>query len=71
MIARTRVARLLKGYRGDRPGDSEALTKALVSLSTLSRQLGDCIESVAISPFIVRPAEAGAFALDGRVMSRP
>jgi acetate---CoA ligase (ADP-forming) len=71
MISRTRVSRLLEGYRGSKPSDTNALADALVALGNLASSFADCIESIDINPFLVREAGAGAFALDGLVILRP
>jgi acetyltransferase len=69
MVRETRAGRLLAGFRGGKPGDEEALCRALVSLGRLARDLGDVIEAVDINPFVV--CERGALALDGLVVLRP
>jgi acetate---CoA ligase (ADP-forming) len=71
MIETTRVSRLLKGYRGSPPADTEALVSALVALGRLAVDCGDILESVDINPFLVRNAGYGAYALDGLVVLRP
>jgi hypothetical protein len=68
-VAATRAGKLIAGYRGAPPGDSEALMAALLDLGRLARDLGDIIEAVDINPFLV--CERGAFALDGLVVLRP
>jgi acetyltransferase len=69
MIGATKAGLLLQGFRGGKPGDTEALCEALVGLGRLARDLSDIIESVDINPFLV--CETGAFALDALVVLRP
>ncbi len=68
MIARTRVARLLAGYR-DRPAaDVEAVAATLVTLSELVAALPEVVE-LDLNPLI---ADAdGVLALDARIVVRP
>jgi acetate---CoA ligase (ADP-forming) len=68
MIKATRAGRLLEGFRGNKPGDLDALLDALVNLGRLAQELPDVIEAVDINPFMV--CERGAFALDGLVVLR-
>jgi acetyltransferase len=71
MVRKTRVGRLLEGFRGSKPGDYDALCEALVKLGRLACDLGDVIEAVDINPFLVCEQGCGAFALDGLVVLRP
>jgi acetyltransferase len=68
LIDRTKVARLLDGFRGQKGFDRAAVETALVALGRLARDLGDVIEAVDINPFVARPS--GAVALDGLVVVR-
>ena len=70
LIDRTRIGRLISGYRGAQAVDREALVAALVSLGRLASELGDAIESVDINPFVVRPAGVPSVALDALVILR-
>jgi acyl-CoA synthetase (NDP forming) len=70
LIDRTRIGRLISGYRGAQAVDREALVAALVSLGRLASDLGDAIESVDINPFVVRPAGVPSVALDALVIGR-
>lgn len=69
LLARTRVARLLEGYRGGRPHDREAVVRALVALGTIAEECGDVVESIDINPFVSLPG-GGAMALDALVVLR-
>jgi acyl-CoA synthetase (NDP forming) len=62
MILSTRVADLIKGYRGSEPSDLEALVGALKAMGALAIELGDLLESAEINPLIVRAD--GVYALD-------
>ena len=66
LIARTRVAQLIDGYRGNPPFDRKALTKALLALSRLTVDAGDRLQSVDINPFLLK--RRGGVALDALVV---
>lgn len=68
MIARTRVAALLRGYRRVPPCDIEALADTLLALSRMAIELPDLVE-LDINPLLVDPA--GVLALDARVRITP
>jgi acetyltransferase len=68
MLARTRAARLIEGYRGGPPLDIEAIIDALVGLGRLATDLPDIIESVDVNPFMALPK--GGMALDGLIVLR-
>lgn len=63
MLAQTRVAQLLNGYRGGSALDTEAVVEALVALGRLPVDLADVIDSVDVNPFMVMPQSG--LALDG------
>ena len=68
MIERTRVARLLKGYRDVAPADMAALESVLVRLADIAIDLPEVAE-LDINPLL---ADAdGVLALDARVVLRP
>jgi acetyltransferase len=69
LVARTRVARLLKGYRNRAPADINAICRTLVQLSQLVTDLPEVAE-LDINPLL---ADAhGVIALDARVkVQRP
>lgn len=68
MIARTRVSKLLGGYR-DRPAaDRDAIAAVLVRLARLAGELGEVVE-LDINPLLAD--ERGVAALDARVVVRP
>jgi succinyl-CoA synthetase beta subunit len=68
MISSTRVADLIKGYRGSEPGDLEALVGAIKAMGALAIELGDLLESAEINPLIVRAD--GIYALDALLVMR-
>jgi acetyltransferase len=64
MIGRTRIARLLRGYR-DRPAaDTRAIAETLVRLASLSADMPEVLE-VDINPLLAD--ENGVLALDARI----
>lgn len=64
LIDRTRVARLLKGYRDVKPADMEAIIATLMAVSQLLADVPEVAE-LDINPLIVN--HEGAIALDARV----
>jgi acyl-CoA synthetase (NDP forming) len=71
LIDQTKAAQLMKGWRGQPGFDRAAVTKALIALGTLTRDLGDQLEAVDVNPFVARPKGKGAVALDALVVLRP
>lgn len=67
LVARTRVARLLEGYRGRPACDVPALVAALCRLSHFAAARADTPFGLEINPLLVRPAGAGVVALDALV----
>ena len=67
MIARTKTAQLLQGFRGAEPGDVEALASVLVRVGQLAIDLRDQLLSVDINPILVRPQGYGVVAVDGLI----
>ena len=68
MIGRTRVARLLAGYRDRKPADLEKVAAVLIALSELVIDLPEIAE-LDINPLL---ADAdGVIALDARIVVRP
>lgn len=70
LIDRTKAAQLMNGFRGQSGFDRKAVETALVALGQLARDLGDVIEAIDINPFVARPGEGGAVALDALVIVR-
>jgi acetyltransferase len=68
LMGRTRVWRLLQGYRARPPADIQAIAAALVTLSQLAADLSEVVE-LDINPLLA-DAE-GVIALDARIRVRP
>ncbi len=64
MIARTRIAKLLAGYRDRPPADEAAIADVLVRLATLASEL-PAIAELDINPLLAD--ETGVIALDARI----
>ena len=67
LVSRTRVAKLLHGYRDHPPAQLEALYDVLIAVSQMLVDLPELLE-LDINPLLVD--EAGAIALDARVRVR-
>jgi acyl-CoA synthetase (NDP forming) len=70
MIAQTRVAKLLDGYRGAAPLDADALADTLVRVSHLAADHAARIAEIDLNPVFVRPAGQGVVAADALVVLR-
>jgi acyl-CoA synthetase (NDP forming) len=68
MIAEVRGLTPLKGYRGQRTGDLDALANAIVALSGLAMLDEPAVAEAEINPLIVRPAGQGVTAVDALVV---
>jgi acetyltransferase len=68
LVARTRIARLLRGYRDRPPADLNALYAALTRVAQLVADLPDVVE-LDINPLLVD--ERGVLALDARIKVAP
>jgi acetyltransferase len=66
LIAKTRVAKLIAGYRGKPALDKKALVKALLGLSRFAVAAGARLQSVDVNPFLLR--RRGGVALDALVV---
>jgi acyl-CoA synthetase (NDP forming) len=66
LIARTRVAKLIDGYRGQSALDKKALVRALMGLSQFAMDAGRRLQSVDVNPFLLR--RRGGLALDALVV---
>lgn len=64
LIAGTRAARLLAGYRGQPAADTHAVVEVLMKLSQLACELGEVAE-IDVNPLLAGPD--GVIALDARV----
>jgi acyl-CoA synthetase (NDP forming) len=70
MIAETRGAQLLYGFRGRHPADVAALTRAIVRVSHLAYDLRDVVAAVDVNPLMVLPAGQGVRAADALIVKR-
>lgn len=70
MVAETRGAALLRGFRGAPPADLDALAGAIVRLSHLAYDLRDDIAAVDVNPLMVLPAGQGVIAADALVIRK-
>jgi len=68
MLARTRAAQLISGFRGGPSLDARPVEDALLALGALAADVGDDLESVEINPLRLTPK--GAFALDALIVLR-
>ena len=66
LIAHTRVARIIEGYRGGKALDRKALVKALLGLSQLAMDAGARLQSIDVNPFLLK--RRGGLALDALVV---
>jgi len=65
MIESTRLARLLRGYRGAPAADLTALARTVARLSDIAHDNRDRIAGIDLNPVLARPD--GAFALDALI----
>ena len=70
MIAETRAAKLLAGWRGAPALDEAALIQVIVRVSQLAWHYRDQIDSIDINPLIVLPAGQGVRAVDALIVRR-
>jgi len=70
MIAETRGAQLLYGFRGRPPADVDALVRAIVCVSHLAYDLRDVVAAVDVNPLMVLPAGQGVRAADALIVKR-
>jgi acetyltransferase len=68
-IGSLRIAKLLKGYRGQAAHDIDALSAAMVATARLADDLGDALESIDINPIVSRPGHL-PIALDAVIVLR-
>ncbi|WP_424932184.1 GNAT family N-acetyltransferase [Amaricoccus macauensis] len=68
LIGRTRVGRVLSGYRGRKPVDAAALQGALVALSHMAEDF-PCLKALEINPLVTD--ETGVIALDAAIEIDP
>lgn len=68
LIERTKVAALIKGFRGRPAFDRDALIQALIGVSHLMVDAGGRIQSIDVNPFVL--SQKGGVALDALVVPR-
>ncbi len=66
MIARLRTAPLFHGARGRAPLDTGAIADAVERISWLAADLGTRLVDLEVNPLIVKAADGGVMAVDGR-----
>ena len=69
MILETRSSALLRGYRGQPPGDIDALADMLARLSLFVADQAEYVDSVDLNPVFV--SEHGAVAADALIVRKP
>jgi acyl-CoA synthetase (NDP forming) len=67
MIGGLRGVALLRGARGRKPADEEALARVVVDFSRLSADLGDRVESIEVNPLVI-DSNGLPVAVDGLVL---
>lgn len=70
MIAETRAATLLAGFRGKPPADVAALTRTLEALADLAWAERESIDEIDVNPIVVRPAGEGCVVVDALIIPR-
>lgn len=65
LIARTRAAALLRGFRGRPASDEPALVRAMVRLSQFAAHHAGMLSEMDVNPIVVLPEGEGVMALDG------
>jgi acetyl-CoA synthetase len=63
-LRRLAVIKLLDGYRGKAPGDTEALIDAIVGVARYASANMETLVEIDVNPVIVRPAGKGVVAVD-------
>jgi acyl-CoA synthetase (NDP forming) len=70
MLSEIKSAKLLDGYRGSKPADTEALVKAVVGLGDVFLDHRHLLDDLEVNPLIVRPKGKGVAAVDVRPVKR-
>ncbi|MDQ3105658.1 MAG: acetate--CoA ligase family protein, partial [Actinomycetota bacterium] len=68
LVDRLRVRPVLDGFRGAGSADLGTVLRAVVGVSTLAVELGDCVEAIDINP--LRVGTVGAVAVDALLLPR-
>ena len=64
MVRSTKAGKLLAGFRGQPPGDLDALVDVLVRVGDLALDFGERIRALDINPLLVLPSGQGVKAVD-------
>ncbi len=70
LIAKTKAAALLDGFRGGPAYGRDAVIEAIIAMGRIARDLGEVIEALDVNPFVALPGFGGGLALDGLVVLR-
>src|SRR5262249_5460986 len=70
MIAETKVATLLGGFRGRPPGDVGALARALEAIGDFAWAERESLAELDVNPIVVRPTGAGCVVVDALIVPR-
>jgi acetate---CoA ligase (ADP-forming) len=70
MIAETRVAALLGGFRGQPPGDVGALARTLEAIGDLAWAERESVGELDVNPIVVRETGAGCVVVDTLIVPR-
>jgi acyl-CoA synthetase (NDP forming) len=70
MIAETKAATLLGGFRGRPPGDVGALARALEAIGDFAWAERESLGELDVNPIVVRPAGAGSVVVDALIVPR-
>lgn len=68
LVGRTRVSKLLEGYRGTAPADRQALETMVARVSDIALAYADVIETIELNPVAVLRNEQGSCALDALIV---
>jgi len=71
MIAETRVATLLGGFRGRPPGDVGAVARALEAVGDFAWAERESLAELDVNPIVVRETGAGCVVVDALIVPRP
>src|SRR5262249_24892888 len=70
MIAETRAATLLGGFRGRPPGDADALARALEAIGDFAWAERESLAELDVNPIVVREKGAGCVVVDALIVPR-
>ena len=70
IIAETRAAALLGGFRGRPPGDVDALVRALEAIADFAWAERESLAELDVNPIVVREKGAGCVVVDALIVPR-